>query len=130
MVRKAKSHLLVQVKENQPGLLRKIEAVAEMDAPLAHYETIDPVRRLRAETRIVEVFDAGPTLEKTTWNGLITRIVRVQRATLERCAKDGLWERCAPTSPAGRAYCNVRAPGIGLLIQPPAGVYLRWRSGG
>lgn len=60
---------------------------------MARHETIDPVRRMRAETRIVEVFDAGPALENTTWNGLITRIIRVQRDTLERRAKDGLWDR-------------------------------------
>jgi predicted transposase YbfD/YdcC len=85
------------VKENQPGLLRKIEDVAEKDAPLAHHETTDPIRRMRAETRIVEVFDAGPALERTTWNGLITRIIRVQRNTLERRAKDGLWDRTEET---------------------------------
>lgn len=93
MAREAKSHLLVQVKENQPGLLRKIEDVAERDAPLARHETTDHPCRMRVETRIVEVFDADPALEETTWNGLITRIIRVQRVTLERRAKDGLWDR-------------------------------------
>ena len=96
--RKAKSHLLVQVKENQSGLLRKIEQGAEMDAPLARHETIDSNRRMRAETRTVEVFDAGPVLEKTAWNGLITRIIRVQRSTLTRRAKDGMWDRREETS--------------------------------
>jgi predicted transposase YbfD/YdcC len=96
--RKAKSHLLVQVKENQSGLLRKIEQGAEMDAPLARHETIDKNRRMRAETRTVEVFDAGPVLEKTAWNGLITRIIRVERSTLTRRAKDGMWDRREETS--------------------------------
>ena len=52
---------------------------------------------MRVETRIVEVFEAGPALEKTTWNGLIARIIRVQRMTLQRRAKDGLWERSEET---------------------------------
>ena len=53
---------------------------------------------MRVETRIVEVFDAGPALEKTTWNGLIRRIIRVRRVTLQRRAKDGLWDRREETS--------------------------------
>ncbi len=64
-----------------------------MDAPLARHETVDRNKRMRAETRTVEVFDAGPALEKTAWNGLITRIIRVTRSTLMRRAKDGLWGR-------------------------------------
>jgi len=86
------------VKENQPGLLRIIEDVAETDAPLAREETDDPTCRSRAETRIVEVFDAVPALEKTAWNGLITRIIRVHRSTLMRRAKDGMWDRREETS--------------------------------
>ena len=96
--RKAKCHLLVQVKENQPGLGRKIKEAAEMNAPLARHETIDRNKRMRAETRTVEVFDAGSTLEKTPWNGLITRIIRVKRATLMRRAKDGMWVHRAETA--------------------------------
>ncbi len=95
--REANSHLLVQVKENQPGLLRAIEDVVDRDAPLARHEATDRPCRMRVETRIVEVFEAGPALEETTWNGLITRIIRVQRMTLQRCAKDGLWDRSEET---------------------------------
>ncbi len=86
------------MKENQPGLLRIIEDVAETDAPLAREETDDPTCRSRAETRIVEVFDAVPALKKTAWNGLITRIIRVHRDTLMRSAKTGLWNRRQETS--------------------------------
>ena len=68
MALEAGSHLLVQVKENQPGLLRTIEQVTETDAPLARDKTEDQPCRSRSETRIVEVFDAGPALEKTDWN--------------------------------------------------------------
>jgi len=81
------------VKENQPSLVQKVEAVAATDAPLARHETIDRPRHMRAETRTVEVFDAAAALEKTPWDGLITRIIRVKRATLMRRAKDGMWDR-------------------------------------
>ena len=91
--RKANSHLLVQVKENQPGLLRKIEQTTQTDAPLECCKTTDQGKRTRHESRIVEVFDAHPALEKTPWHGLITRIIRVTRSTLTRRAKDGMWDR-------------------------------------
>ena len=66
--------------------------------PLARQETIDQGKRTRHESRAIEVFDAGPALEKTTWNGLITRIIRVTRSTLTRRAKDGMWVRREETS--------------------------------
>ena len=73
--------------------MRRIEDIAETDEPLARHETIDQGERTRHETRVVEVFDASPALEKTAWNRLITRIIRVQRTTLTRRAKDGMWDR-------------------------------------
>ena len=88
----AKSHLLVQVKENQPGLRRIIEETSGTAAPLARHETLDRKKRMRHERRIVEVFDAIPALRQTPWNGLIARIVRIQRSTLTRSAKDGMWQ--------------------------------------
>ena len=63
------------------------------NAPLARHETIDANKRTRHESRIVEVLDAARVLEKTTWNGLITCIVKVTRTTLMRRAKDGMWDR-------------------------------------
>ncbi len=91
--RKAKSHLLVQVKENQLGLLRKIKQATVADAPLARHETIDEGKRTRHERRTIEVFDAAVLLQRTQWKGLIVRIVRVTRTTLTRRAGDGVWLR-------------------------------------
>ncbi len=68
------------------------------NARLACHETIDANKRTRHESRIVEVFDARPALEKTTWNGLIAGIICVKRSTLTRRAKDGMWERREETS--------------------------------
>jgi predicted transposase YbfD/YdcC len=64
-----------------------------MAVPLARHETLDQGKRMRHETRIVEVFDPAPAVQNTEWNGLIARIVRVQRSTLIRHAKNGMWDR-------------------------------------
>ncbi len=45
---------------------------------------------MRHETRITDVFDAGPILVQTPWSGLIASIIRVERSTLTRTAKDGM----------------------------------------
>ena len=91
--RETNSHLLVQLKGNQAGLLAKAKMIAAHTAPLAHYETLDANRRARHERRRIEVFDAVPELGKTQWHGLIARLVRVTRTTLSRRAKDGMWQR-------------------------------------
>lgn len=56
-------------------------------------ETKDPVRRNRAETRRIKVFDAEPTLADTPWSGLVKRFIRVLRTTLIRNPKTGLWRQ-------------------------------------
>lgn len=91
--REANSHLLVQLKGNQAGLLRKARMIAAHTAPLAGHESIDGNRRARHERRRIEVFDAVPELRKTPWHGLIARLIRVTRTTLSRHAKDGMWRR-------------------------------------
>jgi predicted transposase YbfD/YdcC len=87
------SHLLVQVKENQLRLLREISQASVANVPLVRHQTIDANNRTRHESRAIEVFDAASALEKTAWNGLIARIIKVTRSTLIRRAKDGLWDR-------------------------------------
>lgn len=90
---KANSHLLVQLKGNQAGLLAKAKMIAAHTAPLARHESIDANRRTRHERRRIEVFDAVPELRKSRWHGLIARLIRVTRSTLIRRAKDGMWDR-------------------------------------
>jgi predicted transposase YbfD/YdcC len=96
--RKANSHLIVQVKENQLSLLANIKQTTRENKPLARHETVNRGNRMRVETRIVEVFDAACMLEGTAWNGLISRLIRVMRLTRTRRAKDGMWERREETS--------------------------------
>lgn len=81
------------MKENQPSLLKSLRDAAEANAPLERSQTKDPVRRNRAETRLVEVFDAGPAVADTPWQGLIPRFIRVTRTTFLRRARDGLWDQ-------------------------------------
>ena len=83
--------MLVQVKENQPGLLQIIERIARTDPALSRFESFDDKKRSREESRQVDVFDASPALENTDWNGLIIRVIKVTRATLLRRAKDRSW---------------------------------------
>lgn len=92
-VRREASHLLVQVKGNQRALLRKFRKLADTDAPLERFDVTDPVLRMRQETRIAEVFEAGSALANTDWSGLIRRIVRITRVTLTRRTTDGMWLR-------------------------------------
>ena len=63
--------MLVQVKENQPSLLRIIERISRTDTALSSSESFDDKKRSREESRKVDVFDASPTLENTDWDGLI-----------------------------------------------------------
>lgn len=91
--REANSHLLVQLKGNQAGLLAKARIIAARTAPLACHESIDGNRRARHERRRIEVFNAIPELGKGQWHGLIARLIRVTRTTLIRRAKDGMWQR-------------------------------------
>ena len=88
-VRNAKSHLLVQVKDNQPGLLRIIKTVTETQAALSCHESVDQNKRSRDEARLVEVFETGAALEGSGWDELVACIIKVTRSTLLRRAKDG-----------------------------------------
>ena len=69
--------MLVQVKENQPSLLRIIERISRTDTALSSSESFDDKKRSREESRKVDVFDASPTLENTDWDGLIVRVIKV-----------------------------------------------------
>jgi predicted transposase YbfD/YdcC len=98
MAGKAKCHLLVQVKQNQPGLLRTLETLADTHGPLEHHETVDQGKRLRFERRTAEVFDVACSLQDSEWAGLVIHAIRMKRSTLIRRAKDGAWERREETA--------------------------------
>jgi hypothetical protein len=80
----------VQVKDNQPSLLRRLEDIAATTAPIA----IDDSRNLarnRQEDRSVAVYFPGSALDDTEWEPLVAAVVRVERNTLIRSAATGQW---------------------------------------
>jgi hypothetical protein len=87
----AKAHLIVQLKENQPTLLKKVEAVCRDAASLSSAETID-VGRNRHETRTVSVFDASPAVVKTEWQPHVSHIIKVERFTPVFNARTHQWD--------------------------------------
>ena len=64
------TYLIVQVKDNQPSLLRRLEGIAARTAPVA----IDDSRNLarsRQEDRCVAVYLPGSALDETEWASLL-----------------------------------------------------------
>jgi hypothetical protein len=63
----AQAHLIVQLKDNQPTLCRKVEAVCNDTKPLSCVQTVDTKKRNRHESRTVAVFNARPAVAETEW---------------------------------------------------------------
>jgi predicted transposase YbfD/YdcC len=76
----ADAHLIVQLKDNQPILCQKVEAVCAATRPLSSVQTVDEKRRNRHETRTVAVFDAKPAVMGTEWEPHVAAIIEVERA--------------------------------------------------
>ena len=90
IARETGNDLIVQVKDNQPSLLRRLEHIAATTAPIA----IDDSRNLarnRQEDRHVAVYLPGSMLDDTEWEPLVAAVVRVERNTLIRSAATGQW---------------------------------------
>ena len=88
----ANAHLIVQLKENQPILCQKVEAVCATARPQSSVQTVDQKRRNRHETRAVTVFDAAPAVAQTEWESLVAAIIKVERAVNVRQSATGLWK--------------------------------------
>ena len=80
---------LLQVKDNQPSLLRRLEDIAATTAPVA----IDDSRNLAqiARKTAASRYPPGSALDETEWASLIAAVVRVERNTLIRSAATGQW---------------------------------------
>ena len=89
--------LLVQVKENQPGLIERLRQTAEQVAPLEVAESRDRGRN-RQEDRTVAIFDLAQAFAGTDWEPYAATGIRVTRATLVRSAATGQWSDWAPPS--------------------------------
>ena len=84
------NELIVQVKENQPNLQRRMNDLAAAARPLETDQCRNRVRN-RQEDRLVEVFDPASALSSSEWEPLIAALVRVRRRTLIRSAATGAW---------------------------------------
>ena len=84
------ARLIVQLKDNQPSLLQKVETACASQRPVSS-DTSVCTGRNRHETRSAEVFSATRSVAATEWKSLIKSIVRVTREVLHRDAKTGLW---------------------------------------
>jgi hypothetical protein len=94
----ADAHLIVQIKDNQPNLYRKVEAVCATAKPLSSETGVDNNRRNRHETRAVAVFEAKPAVAETEWQPHVAAIVRVERTVLKFQPATGGWKRAFETS--------------------------------
>ena len=72
----ADAHLIVQLKDNQPILCQKAEAVCAAAEPLSSVQTVDEKRRNRHETRAIAVFDAKPAVSGTEWEPHVAAVIR------------------------------------------------------
>ena len=88
----ANAHLIVQLKDNQPILCQRVEAVCATADPQSSARTVDQKRRNRHETRAITVFDAALAVAETEWEPHVAAIVKVERSTHVRQPATGLWK--------------------------------------
>ena len=94
----ADAHLIAQLKENQPTLCEKAEALRAAAKPLSSVKTVDAKARNRHETRTITVFDAATAVKDTEWQTHVSAIIHVERAVHTRNAATGLWKFSLETS--------------------------------
>jgi hypothetical protein len=112
----AQAHLIVQLKDNQPTLCRKVETVCNDTKPLSAVQTVDSKKRNRHETRTVAVFDARPAVRGTEWQPHVKAIIAVERRVLTFKPATGLWNSSSECAfylsncpiPAGQAADAIR----------------------
>ena len=86
------SHLLTQVKDNQPGLRRMIEQGLARRKPCDRARSEDKGRN-RWETRELSMFEAKALFRDTPWEKLIKTVLRLERTTWRRDPKTGKLEQ-------------------------------------
>lgn len=89
--------MIVQIKDNQPNLREKAEAVAAEAAPV-DVETTRNRGRNRDETRKVAIFDARDAVAGSEWQDHIAAIIVVTRTVHKRNSKTGLWDTTTDTA--------------------------------
>ena len=91
-------HLIVQLKDNQPILCQKAEAVCAATQPLSSVQTVDEKRRNRHETRTIAVFDAKSAVTGTEWEPLVAAVIQVERSLAAYQPATGFWKPSRETS--------------------------------
>lgn len=94
----ANAHLIVQIKDNQPTLYRKVKALCATAEPLSSERSVDKNRRNRDETRAVAVFEAKPAIAATEWEQHVAAIIRVERTVSHFLPATGRWKQSSETS--------------------------------
>jgi predicted transposase YbfD/YdcC len=90
------NHLLTQVKDNQPGLRRRLEKGAARRKPSGCAKS-ETKGRNRWETRELSVFPAKAWFRHTPWDGLINTILRLKRAVWRRNPATGVLKQTTET---------------------------------
>jgi predicted transposase YbfD/YdcC len=94
----ANAHLIVQLKDNQPTLHQKVEAVCNTAKPLSGVQTVDEKRRNRHETRTIAVFDARRAVAGTQWQPFVAAVIAVERLVQTFQPATGLWKTSTETA--------------------------------
>lgn len=102
----AQAQAFVQLKDNQPTLVQKVETACASQPPISS-DTASNAARNRYETRTVEVFGATHAVADTEWKPLIETIVRIKRKVWHRNAKTGM---LSGTSDLAYYLANFAAP--------------------
>src|SRR3990172_7360565 len=89
------NHLIVQVKGNQPKLLKQVRALAHEAPALSTHRQHDHARQ-RIERREVRVFAAAALPPE--WDGLIHTVIEVQRSRDKFYPKRGEWRKTQETA--------------------------------
>ncbi len=96
--KKKGAHLIVQIKENQAALLKKVEAFCLKAKPLSGAQTTDAKNRNRHEIRTAAVFSAKAALKHTEWAPYVAAIIEVERQVMTFQPATGLWKEAVETS--------------------------------
>ncbi len=90
------NHLLTQVKDNQPGLRRRLELGAAGRKP-SGFAKSQTKGRNRWETGELTAFPAKALFRHTPWEKLIKTVLRLERTIHRRNPATGLWKRSCET---------------------------------
>jgi len=90
------NHLLTQVKDNQPGLRRRLELGCAGRKP-SGYAKSQTKGRNRWETRELTVFPAKAWFRHTPWEPLIKTVLRLERTVCRRDPATGLCKQTTET---------------------------------